>query len=315
MKKMKSVKFYNFIALSGAHCITFNANFYDQYNKLIIMNFNDDKSTSIKTETDKYLISASSSYTYNESDYPVCAFHTSNVNNTLNINPLPYRSWVPSSMTGYNEFIKFEFKKPTIISNIKIIHSCASNSDGYIRGFLSCDVDIEYDDNTLITTNFTSNGKVNKYSTQDIISQNFNQEEFDAQFAFLDGYDKYVKNFTDEIGFVETDNNNCFRNINSNVKTLKCLYTKPTDTEIKFLISFDKKSTWKMYDGSNWNVINDTSESNILLNGSDIEMINNLDNVTLKAGGFIGDMDFKIALHTNDKFKTPAISKIYVEYK
>ena len=70
-----------------------------------------------------------------------------------------------------------------------------------------------------------------------------------------------------------------------------------------------------MYDGSNWNIISDTSESNILLNGSDIEVINNLDDATLKAGGFIGDMDFKIVLHTNDKFKTPAISKIYVEYE
>ena len=70
-----------------------------------------------------------------------------------------------------------------------------------------------------------------------------------------------------------------------------------------------------MYDGSSWNVVSDVSESNILLNGSDIEAINNLDNVTLKAGGFIGDMDFKIVLHTNDKFKTPGISKIYVEYE
>ena len=70
-----------------------------------------------------------------------------------------------------------------------------------------------------------------------------------------------------------------------------------------------------MYDGSSWNVVSDVSESNILLNGSNIEAINNLDNVTLKAGGFIGDMDFKIVLHTNDKFKTPAISKIYVEYE
>ena len=62
-------------------------------------------------------------------------------------------------------------------------------------------------------------------------------------------------------------------------------------------------------------MVSDTSESNILLNGSDIDIINNLDNATLKTGGFIGDMDFKIALHTNDKFKTPAISKIYVEYE
>ena len=315
MKKMKSVKFYNFIALSGAHCITFNANFYDQYNKLIIMNFNDDKSTSTKTETDKYLISASSSYTSGELYYPVCAFHTSNVNNTLNIDHFLYRTWIPSSMTGYNEFIKFEFKKPTIISNIKIIHSSDGNNDGLIRGFLSCDVDIEYDNGSIITKNFVSSGKVNKYSIPDTVYQNWDQNEYDAQFAFLDGYDKYVKNFTDEIGLVETDNNNCFRDIKSNVKTLKCLYTKPTDTEIKFLISFDKKSTWKMYDGSSWNVVSDVSESNILLNGSDIETINNFDDTTLKTGGFIGDMDFKIVLHTNDKFKTPAISKIYVEYE
>ena len=315
MKKMKSVKFYNFIALSGAHCISFNANFYDQYNKLIIMNFNDDKSTSIKTETDKYLISASSSYTYNESDYPVCAFHTSNVNNTLNINPLPYRSWIPLSMTGYNEFIKFEFKKPTIISNIKIIHSCGGDSDGLIRGFLSCDVDVEYDDNTLITTNFTSNGKINKYSIQDIMSQNWDQNEYDSQFAFLEDYDKYVKKFVNDIALLETSNDSCFRNITTTIKKLKCFYSKPIDTEIKFLISFDKKLTWKMYDGSNWNIISDVSKSNILANGSDIEMINNFDDTTLKTGGFIGDMDFKIVLHTNDKFKTPAISKIYVEYE
>ena len=231
--------------------------------------------------------------------------------NTLNINAIGY-GWVHNSYSqpSSDQFIKFEFKQPTVISNIHIIHSYCSGV-----GFDTCDIDIEYDDGSIITKNFISSGKFNKYSLNESSSRSYNQKDFDSQFAFLDGYDKYIKNFTDEIGLVETNDNNCFRNINSNIKTLKCLYTKPTDTEIKFLISFDKKSTWKMYDGSSWNVINDTSESNILLNGSDIEMINNLDNVTLKTGGFIGDMDFKIVLHTNDKFKTPAISKIYVEYK
>ena len=40
-----------------------------------------------------------------------------------------------------------------------------------------------------------------------------------------------------------------------------------------------------------------------------------IDNATLKAGGFVGDIDFRIVLHTNDKIKTPAISKIYIEYE
>lgn len=310
MKKLKSIKFYNFIIIVSN--VGLNVNFFDEYGKLIVMDFSNylSSATTTKCETDKYLITASSSYDTAMHNL-IQAFHTANVNNTLNMNKIG-RAWCtyPIGQPSSDQFIKFEFKQPTVISNIHIIHSFNSNS-----GFDTCDIDIEYDDGSIITTKFVSSGKLNKYSPSESDNRNYNQEDYDSQFAFLDGYDKYVKNFTDEIGLVETDNNNCFRNINSNIKTLKCLYTKPTDTEIKFLISFDKKSTWKMYDGSNWNVISDTSESNILLNGSDIEVINNLDDATLKAGGFVGDMDFKIALHTNDKFKTPAISKIYVEYK
>ena len=310
MKKLKSIKFYNFIIIENN--VSLNVNFFDEYGKLIVMDFSNylSSTTTTKCETDKYLITASSSYDTANHNL-LQAFHTANVNNTLNINNIGY-TWIqyPLGQPSSDQFIKFEFKQPTVISNIHIIHSYCS--DG---GFDTCDVDIEYDDGSIITTKFVSSGKLNKYSSGESQSRSYNQKDFDAQFAFLDGYDKYVKNFTDDIGLVETDNNNCFRNINSTIKTLKCLYTKPTDTEIKFLISFDKKSTWKAYDGSSWNVISDTSESNILLNGSDIEMINNLDNVTLKTGGFIGDMDFKIVLHTNDKFKTPGISKIYVEYE
>ena len=310
MKKLKSIKFYNFVIITfGA---SLNVNFFDEYGKLIVMDFSNYLSltTTTKCETDKYLITASSSWDTAEHSV-LQAFHTANVNNTLNINRIGY-NWVhyPLGQPSSDQFIKFEFKQPTVISNIHIIHSYNNQC-----GFKTCNIDIEYDDGSTITKNFVSSGKLNKYNHSQVSTGSYNQEDFDSQFAFLDGYDKYVKNFTDDIGLVETDNNNCFRNINSTIKTLKCLYTKPTDTEIKFLISFDKKSTWKMYDGSNWNLISDTSESNILLNGSDIDIINNLDDTTLKAGGFVGDMDFKIVLHTNDKFKTPAISKIYIEYK
>ena len=310
MKKLKSIKFYNFIIITFG--VSLNVNFFDEYGKLIVMDFSNylSSTTATKCETDKYLITASSSWDTTEHSL-LQTFHTANVNNTLNINIIGF-SWVayPLGQPSSDQFIKFEFKQPTVISNIHIIHSYNNQI-----GFDTCNIDIEYDDGSIITKNFVSSGKLNKYSHPQVSTGSYNQEDFDSQFAFLDGYDKYVKNFTDEIGLVETDNNNCFRDINSDVKTLKCLYTKPTDTEIKFLISFDKKSTWKMYDGSNWNIISDTSESNILLNGSDIEVINNLDDAILKAGGFIGDMDFKIVLHTNDKFKTPAISKIYIEYE
>ena len=310
MKKLKSIKFYNFIIIYRHASL--NVNFFDEYGKLIVMDFSNylSSTTTTKCETDKYLIMSSSSLDTTNHNL-LQAFHTANVNNTLNINRIG-RTWVhyPVGQPSSDQFIKFEFKQPTVISNIHIIHSYNNEC-----GFSTCDIDIEYDDGSIITKNFVSSGKLNKYSHGQVSTGSYDQEDFDSQFAFLDNYDKYVKNFTDEIGLVETDNNNCFRNINSTIKTLKCLYTKPTDTEIKFLISFDKKSTWKMYDGSNWNAVSDTSESNILLNGSDIKVINNLDDATLKTGGFVGDMDFKIALHTNDKFKTPAISKIYVEYE
>ena len=310
MKKLKSIKFYNFIILA-AH-VTLNVNFFDEYGKLIVMDFSNylSSTTTTKCETDKYLITASSSYDTANHNL-LQAFHTANVNNTLNINRIG-RAWVqyPAGQPSSDQFIKFEFKQPIVISNIHIINSYCSTA-----GFDTCDIDIEYDDGSAITINFASGGKLNKYALDTVLNGSYIQEDFDVQFPFLDGYDKCIKNFTDEIALLETKDTNCFRNIKSDVKSLKCIYSKPVDTEIKFLISFDKRNTWKMYDGSNWNVIADISKSNILLNGSDVEMINNFDDATLKAGGFVGDIDFRIVLHTNDKIKTPAISKIYIEYE
>ena len=220
MKKLKSIKFYNFIIITyGA---SLNVNFFDEYGKLIVMDFSNylSSTTTTKCETDKYLITSSSSLDAGI-DNLLQAFHTANVNNTLNINRIGY-TWVqyPTGQPSSDQFIKFEFKQPIVISNIHIIHSHNS-----VVGFNTCDIDIEYDDGSIITKNFISSGKLNKYDFNTVFSGNYNQEEYDAQFAFLDGYDKYVKNFTDDIGLVETDNNNCFRNINSDIKTLKCLYT------------------------------------------------------------------------------------------
>ena len=45
------------------------------------------------------------------------------------------------------------------------------------------------------------------------------------------------------------------------------------------------------------------------------EYMDELDKNKLIAGGFTGDLDFKIAMKTNDVNKTPSVTKIYIEYK
>ena len=54
------------------------------------------------------------------------------------------------------------------------------------------------------------------------------------------------------------------------------------------------------------------NEENVANN---LKAINSLDKSKLIQGGFTGNMDFKIALKTNNKTKTPSITKIYIQYK
>ena len=93
------------------------------------------------------------------------------------------------------------------------------------------------------------------------------------------------------------------------------MYTNPTDTLIAGLVSFDNKITWKIFTGTSWTTISDITSNNILLNGMSMEKINNLAKETLVQGGFTGNINFRIALKTNDDTKTPSVTKIYIEYK
>ena len=116
-------------------------------------------------------------------------------------------------------------------------------------------------------------------------------------------------------GLIETLDTNNFRNIPVNkFEKIKVLYTNPAGTYINCLVSFDNKTTWKTFNGTSWNTISDTTPSNILLNGMDISKINKLDKNKLIAGGFTGDIDFRIAMKTNDNTVTPSITKIYILY-
>ena len=138
--------------------------------------------------------------------------------------------------------------------------------------------------------------------------------------SFPDQYEEDIPSITKiydlNTGLVETLDTNNFRNIPVNkFEKIKVLYTNPDETLINCLISFDNKATWKTFDGINWATISDTTPNNILLNGMSLKAINSLDKAKLISGGFTGNMDFKIALKTNNKTKTPSITKIYIEYK
>ena len=117
-------------------------------------------------------------------------------------------------------------------------------------------------------------------------------------------------------GLIETLDTNNFKNIPvDKFEKIKVLYTDPAGTYINCLVSFDQKQTWKTFTGSVWNVVSDTTPSNIQSVGMDISKINELNKDKLIAGGFTGNIDFKITLKTNDDTKTPSITKIYIEYK
>ena len=117
-------------------------------------------------------------------------------------------------------------------------------------------------------------------------------------------------------GLIETLDTNNFKNIPvDKFEKIKVLYTNPAGTYINCLVSFDQKQTWKTFTGSIWNVVSDTTPSNIQSVGMDISKINELNKDKLIAGGFTGNIDFKITLKTNDDTKTPSITKIYIEYK
>ena len=152
----------------------------------------------------------------------------------------------------------------------------------------------------------------NKYTfTQ--ITTNANDIKYfanDYNFPFV------IKIYDTKIGYAETIDTNNFRNIPiDKFEKTKVLYVNPNNTYLNCLISFDKKQTWKTFDGLSWNTISDISPENIILNGMDLKDIDQLDKNKLISGGFTGDLDFKIAMKTNNVKKTPSVTKIYIEYK
>ena len=309
MAKVKSIKFYNFVGNGMCGCL--NVKFYNIIGKLINMDFSNPISTPTTTycETPEYIVTSNSSES-SLSMYNYQAFHTGNCDKTVNTKVLGY-TWAPiPTRFDSKSQIKIEFKIPLYLSNIRINHTYSSTNF-----FNSCDYDVQYDDDTIETHSYISNGSAAPYAYTAVAAGNYDQEVYDSYFDSI----KFAKSkqiYDSKIGYTETLDTNNFRNIPINsIETLKVLYEKPLSTILNCIVSFDKKQTWKTFDGSNWNVVSDTSESNIIINCMDVGVLNILNKNQLISGGFTGDLDFKIVMKTNDINKTPSITKIYIEYK
>ena len=311
MTRVNSIKCYNFTLLSGVYYATFNMQFYDSKGKLIVLDFSNPVQglTTTYCETGECIVTAECKAPYAGSVRG--AFHTANTNNTLGLQPLTEKLW----SFGYNglmdnDWIKIKFKVPLELSDIKILNSYY----GPNYGFDTCDYDIEYENGKTETGHYKSDGLVISIPWQTSYESR-DQTIVDAKFVSID-FDKSISIYDTKVGYVETLDTNNFRNIPTNtIERLKSLCANPPNTHLNCLISFDKKQTWKTFDGTDWITISEISPENIILNGMEVSELNSLDKQKLISGGFIGNLDFKIAMKTNDKTVTPSVTKIYIEYK
>ena len=286
--------------------------FYDLIGKLIVLDFSNPLSTPTETycETNECIVTASGKvYSDLNKAYPHNAFHTANTNNTLGLTQLGW-GWCIGYLNPIdNDWIKIEFKVPLEVSDVKILNSYFGPS----YGFDTCNYDIEYESGTMKTGHYKSDGLSISINWQ-VPYASRDQKIVDAKFDSIDFEKKLI--YDTKIGYAETLDTNNFRNIPvDKFEKIKVLYTNPNNTFLSCLISFDKKQTWKTFNGTTWNTFSDISPENIILNGIEINSLDQLNKNKLISGGFTGDLDFKIAMKTNDVNKTPSVTKIYIEYK
>ena len=312
MAKVKSIKFYNLIQFPNTSHGTICVNFYDVNKNLIPLDFSKPLSTPTTThcETSECIVTSDSSDDLID-NCNYSSFHTGDFDKTISLSKIG-DMWLPANYK-YNSsnWLKIEFKFPQNFSSIKVsgsvINYTATKSFSY---------NVEFDDNSIEMHNFEFDYEAPiPINLDTYLSQTYDQDLMNSYLREID-FQKSINVYDTKIGYIETLDTNNFRSIPINsIEKLKVLYTKPENTLLSCIISFNKGQTWKTFNNSNWLEISDTSPENIILNSMSIEMLNRLDKNKLIAGGFTGDLDFKIAMKTNSQDVTPSITKIYIEYK
>ena len=229
--------------------------------------------TSTTAETDNFIATTSkvgwSSGSYN----PISAISTE-VYKDINS-----ASYYYSNNTGANTFI-IEFKTIKPISKIKVCTKMYGDSTPVATLRV-----ISIDDNE------------ESYNIDDTSNNVGTIHEYDLQ---LDVYD------TDKIGIAETTISTNIQKIEI-VKGINVDYEMPNDTEIRMALSNDDRNTYKIFDGSNWIVIN---KNDIASSGMLPSFVNSLTENDLQPFLNGKNLDACCTFKTNNIYITPFIKNI-----
>jgi len=104
--------------------------------------------------------------------------------------------------------------------------------------------------------------------------------------------------------------------IKTKIYSFDISYKEPTNTKIRWFVSFDGKATWKKWDGNSWvqtDTCSDIENINFsLLGNNSTEIINGLKDYILQPGET--SLDFAVELISSDEISTPSIDRVEIKY-
>ena len=146
--------------------------------------------------------------------------------------------------TKSNVSIEFTFKKIIeSISKIEYVPYPANN--GKVNDFT---IDV-YDESGTITQTYTVSTSTTRKEVKNIVTNEL------INYYTIGSYQSVVT--TDETSI---------KNINRIVR-IEVVHDEPENTTIRYLVSTDDRTTWKVYKGGQWIEIDDLSDENIINNG------------------------------------------------
>lgn len=119
---------------------------------------------------------------------------------------------------------------------------------------------------------------------------------------------------TDVIGTIETNDNSHISNIYQ-IENINLSDITPDNTNIKYLLSFDGRNTYKTYKNNTWSTVDVSVNTNIMNDGmtkTEVESLtSNEFNIALTDNK---TLDVLIGMNTQNEYSTPSISEIKVLY-
>ena len=242
--------------------------FYDQDGKLFESG-STISSTTTNAETDNFIVTTSSAAGH-PINYPVNAISTE-VYKDFNT----YFRCYP-----YNATFIIEFKTAQLISKIKVCTK--QDSDSMPNATLRV-IDInDQEESYIIDDTSNNNGTIHEYDLKTLIYN------------------------TNKVGIAETTISTNIQKIEI-VKGIIVNYSMPDNTEIRMALSNDNRNTYKIFDGSNWIVIN---KNDIASSGMLPSFVNSLTENDLQSFLNGKSLDACCTFKTNNIYITPFIKNI-----